>query len=178
MLTVEDLTEPPLTLGVYLGRWLAHVKGRVRPKTHDGYEGMLRLYVLPCLGPALLAELRPLDLYGLYGDLLARGLSGGTVLNLHLALTNALAQAARWGLIPSNPAAGAQPPRLVSALALVVAFLGLPAVAATPHRSRAQDNAGANRPANPRVPSPSASTTIASAVNGSLDPATAPAGRG
>jgi integrase len=45
------------------------------------------------------------------GSLLARGLSGGTVLNLHLALTNAFGQAVRWGLLVTNPAAGAQPPR-------------------------------------------------------------------
>src|SRR3990170_3237535 len=32
-------------------------------------------------------------------------------MNLHLVLTQALGQAVRWGYIPSNPAAGAQPPR-------------------------------------------------------------------
>jgi integrase len=48
----------------------------------------------------------------LYGDLLGRaGFAPGTVLNLHLVLTQALGQAVRWGLIPTNPAAGAQPPR-------------------------------------------------------------------
>jgi integrase len=58
-----------------------------------------------------LDSLKPLALQALYGDLLSRGLSGGTVLNLHLVLTQALGQAVRWGLIPANPAAAAQPPR-------------------------------------------------------------------
>jgi integrase len=59
-----------------------------------------------------LEGLRPLHLQGLYDDLLAEGrLSAGTVLNLHLALTQALGQAVRWGILPANPAQGAQPPR-------------------------------------------------------------------
>jgi integrase len=92
-------------------QWLGHTRGRVRAKTFDGYKGLLRLYALPCLAPVVLDGLRPLALSALYGDLLARGLSGGTVLNLHLVLTQALGQAVRWGLIPVNPAASAQPPR-------------------------------------------------------------------
>jgi hypothetical protein len=107
-----DLREhDPLTVGAYLTSWLDHTRGRVRAKTHDGYQAQIRLYALPRLDGVLLVDLHPLLLQGLYGDLLAKGLSGGTVLNLHLVLTQALAQAARWGLIPTNPAAGAQPPR-------------------------------------------------------------------
>jgi len=33
------------------------------------------------------------------------------VLNLHLVMTQAFGQAQRWGLLPSNPVSGAQPPR-------------------------------------------------------------------
>jgi hypothetical protein len=34
-----DLGEQPsLTTGTYLASWLAHVRGRVRAKTFDGYE--------------------------------------------------------------------------------------------------------------------------------------------
>lgn len=100
-------------LARYLQRWLDHMAGRVRPKTLDGYRGLIRLYVLPAIGGLQLAELRPLDVQGLYAELSApeRKLSGGTVLNLHLVLTQALGQAERWGLIERNPAASAQPPR-------------------------------------------------------------------
>jgi integrase len=63
-----------------------------------------------------LAELRPLDLQRIYSDLQqrtgsSRKLSGGTVLNLHLVITQALGQAVRWELLAANPANGAQPPR-------------------------------------------------------------------
>ncbi len=99
--------------GSYLAEWLDHMRGRVRPKTFEGYEGVIRLYAVPNLGAIPLLELRPLDLQRLYGRLLSpeRGLSGGTVLNLHLVLTQALGQAVAWGLISSSPASGAQPPR-------------------------------------------------------------------
>jgi integrase len=58
----------------------------------------------------------PLDLQDLYARMTTStdggaSLAGGTVLNLHLVLTQALGQAVRWQLLPSNPAAGAQPPR-------------------------------------------------------------------
>lgn len=77
---------------------------------------MLRLHVLPRIGESPVDELTPLALQGLYGDLMVArpagpGLAGGSVLNLHLVLTQAFGQAVRWQLLSSNPAAGAQPPR-------------------------------------------------------------------
>lgn len=101
------------SVAAYLAEWLAHMRGRVRPKTLDGYRGLIRLYALPALGGLQLADLGPLDIQRLYAALSGpeRGLSGGTVVNLHLVLTQALGQAARWGLIDRNPVAGAQPPR-------------------------------------------------------------------
>jgi integrase len=89
------------------------MRGRVRPRTWEGYEALIRIHGVPGIGELPLAEIQPLDLQRLYGRLQApeRGLSGGTVLNLHLVLTQALGQAQRWGLILTNPAGGAQPPR-------------------------------------------------------------------
>lgn len=110
----DAMTTPatePMDFAAYLDAWLSHARGRVRAKTWQGYEGMIRLYVRPTLGEIPLDELGPLDLQHLYGDLLARPLSGGTVLNTHLVLTQALGQAVRWGYLQANPAAGAQPPR-------------------------------------------------------------------
>lgn len=107
-------TETPPRVGSYLDDWLAHVAGRVRVKTWEGYECLIRLYARPHLGHVMLAELSPLHLQRLYATLLSgpeRPLSGGSVLNLHLVLTQALSQAVRWGYLTSNPASGAQPPR-------------------------------------------------------------------
>ncbi len=109
-----EVLEEQSSLGSYLDAWLDHARGRVRPKTWQGYEALIRLYARPALGELALSELRPLHLQHLYAALLAdpgRPLSGGTVLNLHLVLTQALGQAVRWGYLSSNPASGAQPPR-------------------------------------------------------------------
>lgn len=104
-----------LTLGAYLAEWLDHVHSRVRLTTYEGYEVIVRLHVAPFIGQLQLQQLQPLHLQRLYSSLLQGGggrpLSAGTVLNTHLVLTQALGQAVRWGLAPSNPAAGAQPPR-------------------------------------------------------------------
>ena len=84
-----------LCTGEYLQQWLSHTRARVRPKTYEGYEGVIRLYATPALGEIPLGSLHPLHLQNLYASLTGRGLAGGTVLNLHLVLTQALAQAVR-----------------------------------------------------------------------------------
>jgi hypothetical protein len=81
----------PFTIEAYSDQWLAHAKGRVRAKTYDGYACLIRLYALPRLGSVLLSEVAPLSIQRLYGELLTRGLSGVTILNLHLVLTQAFA---------------------------------------------------------------------------------------
>ena len=99
-----------ISVGDYLDAWLAHVKGRVRQRTHEGYEALIRIHAKPAIGEIGLADLRPLDLQELYSSVLARR-SAGTVVNLHLVLTQALSQAVRWGYVAVNAASGAQPPR-------------------------------------------------------------------
>jgi integrase len=92
------------------------MRGRVRAKTHEGYESLIRRHVLPRVGDVPLSKISPLDFQDLYRDLLwgaygRSALSGGTVLNLHLLLSQAFTQAVRWQLLPSNPVAGTRPPR-------------------------------------------------------------------
>lgn len=104
------------TLGEFLDLWLAHVRERVRSTTYEGYECLLRCHIPDKLRALRLGELRPLELQGIYAALLSEGeqrrpLSAGTVLNLHLVLTQAFGQAVRWQLLAANPASGAQPPR-------------------------------------------------------------------
>jgi integrase-like protein len=111
---MEVLPDQEETVGSYLSSWLQHSKTRVRAKTYEGYAGLVRLYALPRIGHLRLPDLSPLLLQRLYADLLGdpkRRLSGGTILNLHLVLTQAFSQAVRWGVMASNPASGAQPPR-------------------------------------------------------------------
>jgi len=91
------------TLAGFLEEWLAHVRVRVRASTFDGYRALIRCHAITALGAERLEGLRALDLQGLYGRLLAGGLSAGTVLNLHLVLTQAFGQAVRWGLLERKP---------------------------------------------------------------------------
>src|SRR2546428_8252568 len=110
------------SLGRYLHEWLAHARGRVRATTYTGYEYLIRVHAVPALGEVRLSELSPLHFQRLYGSLLSpeRHLSAGTVLNLHLVLTQALGQAVRWGILGKNPVKGAQPPRPVRPEPVVV----------------------------------------------------------
>lgn len=72
MLEAQELGEEPShTVGSYLTDWLSHMRGRVRPKTFQGYQGLIWLYALPRLGHIALARLSPLDLQRLYAELLA-----------------------------------------------------------------------------------------------------------
>src|SRR5437667_9032581 len=76
----RDLEGAKITLNEYLDRWLeTAVKPRVREKTCQDYEGMLRRYVRPSLGERLLMALRPLDLQTTYQQMMQRGLSARTV---------------------------------------------------------------------------------------------------
>jgi integrase len=117
---LEAENDPSLAL--YLKEWLSHARGRVRATTYKGYECLIRCYALPALGEIPLSELSPLHIQRLYSSLLEpeRHLSAGTVLNLHLVLTQALGQAVRWGVLERNPAKGAQPPRPVRPEPVVV----------------------------------------------------------
>lgn len=116
LMAVTPAPAGSLTVEAFLQRWLLHARGRVRAVTYEGYESLLRLHATPRLGEHVLAEVSPLLIQDLYGELSAAppagpGLSGGSVLNLHLVLTQAFGQAVRWQLLSVNPVAGAQPPR-------------------------------------------------------------------
>src|SRR5438552_17057673 len=89
----RDLERAKITLNEYLDRWLkTAVKPRVREKTCQDYDGMLRRYVRPSLGERLLMALRPLDLQTTYQQMMQRGLSARTVRYTHAVLRTAMRQ--------------------------------------------------------------------------------------
>ena len=61
------------TLGSYLEQWLAHVKGRVRATTYEGYRTLVRRHALPRLGAVPLGDLSPLDIQRTYAAMLEGG---------------------------------------------------------------------------------------------------------
>jgi hypothetical protein len=101
----RNLDSSKQTLNQFLDRWLeVCAKPRLRPKSYQHYEGLLRRYVRPRLGAKLLAAVSGLDIQVLYRDLLANNLSTRSIRYTHAVLRSALKQAVRWNLILANPA--------------------------------------------------------------------------
>jgi integrase len=107
-----------LTVRGYLtGEWLPAVQRSVRPLTWAGYERSVRIHIVPYLGELPLQHVTPGKLNALYVELLdhgradGKGLSPGSVRQVHLALHGALAAAVRWQYLSRNAAAFADPPR-------------------------------------------------------------------
>ena len=98
-------------LGEFLrDEWLPAVRAKIRPTTYVGYEGHVRRYLVPALGDRRLDELVPTDLNRLYAQLLTK-LRPATVRSVHATCRSALRDAVKWGLLDSNPAERADPPK-------------------------------------------------------------------
>jgi hypothetical protein len=100
-----------LTVSEHLDRYLEDARGRLRPKSFNRAEGLVRNHVKPTLGNVKLKDLSPAHVRGLYAAKLESGLSGRTVGYIHVTLYGALKQGVADGLIPRNPAEGVKPPR-------------------------------------------------------------------
>ena len=134
----RDLEGAKITLNKYLDRWLeTAVKQRVREKTWQDYEGMLRRYVRPSLGEKVLTTLRPLDVQSTYQQMMERGLSSRTVRYTHAVLRSAMRQALRWRLVLEIPVDGLRLPQQswqeMRALDVEQVRRFLKAALATPH---------------------------------------------
>src|SRR4051812_44215573 len=110
-------------VGRYLRGWLAHhrQRGDLAPTTLHSYERQAAA-AIHHIGHIPLEKLSPLDLDRLYAKLLAEGgcprhdgkrarpYTRQTTMHVHRVLHTALAQARKWRLIATNPAADATPP--------------------------------------------------------------------
>ena len=100
------------TLNAYLDKWLeSAAKPRLRERTFNEYEALLRRYVRGPLGVKKLSSLRPLDIQKLYSEMQERGLSPRVIHYTHAVLSSALKQAVRWGMLSRNPAQLVQLPK-------------------------------------------------------------------
>lgn len=100
--------------------WSPTMRTQVKASTWDGYSRMLRLHVIPTLGHRPLHQLTPPMLNSLYTDLMEtgsrRGKAGGglntkTVRHVHTTLHKVLADAIDAGLLTTNVAERAKPPK-------------------------------------------------------------------
>ena len=100
-------------MGEYLERWLEDsVRGNVKVTTHQSYASLVTLHLSPTLGRTKLSALAPVHVQRLYRAKLDEGLAPKTVKYIHTTLHRSLKQAVRWGLVPRNVAAEADPPRV------------------------------------------------------------------
>ena len=109
-----------LSFGAYLTtRWLPGKQLTLRATTWDGYRRKTDRHILPTLGRVPIRRLRPAELEALYQSLLhggdgRRALAPKSVLDVHLIIRGALADAVRQGLVTRNVALVAHAPRLRS----------------------------------------------------------------
>ena len=105
-----------LTVGDWLGHWLV---SRTSPaaSTMRGYEAHVRLYLVPCLGQVLLAELSAAHVEAMFAAVirerhaLGDPVSAATLGRIRATLRAALNAAVRRGLIGENAASRAELPR-------------------------------------------------------------------
>ncbi len=119
-----------LTLADYSGQWLESrltSKGsRLRPRVRELCEGQLRLHILPTLGRAPLAKLRPTTVRSWYTALVDHGPGAITAAKCYRLLRAILNTAVEDGLLAVNPCtirgAGAErsPERIIPTVGQVV----------------------------------------------------------
>jgi integrase len=98
--------------------WLPVVQTRVKPTTLNAYRSCVKHHILPNLGGIQLGRLTSQQVNALYQRLMVDGhvktggpLSSASVLNIHVVIRKALADALDAGLIARNVAERAKPPR-------------------------------------------------------------------
>lgn len=106
------ITSTATTLDDLLRRWLDHIDGELSPTTLREYRRLVAKRIGPQLGSLRLSRVTARRLDSYYASLRREeGLAPGSVRKIHAVLRGALGQAVRWGMIPSNPAVNASPPR-------------------------------------------------------------------
>ena len=114
------------TVGEWMEVWFQdYAKIKVRPSSHQTYQGYIQNHIGPNIGDIPLEKLTSLDLQKFYKKLLAqgrvdrveakgqpKGLSAKTVRNIHQILSSALKLAQEQRLILTNPAEGCALPRV------------------------------------------------------------------
>ncbi len=101
------------TVAQFMERWLAtYVATNTFLRTQHGYRGYIRRYIEPKIGQVPLQSLTAGQIQGIYADMLGRGLSNTTVVQLHRILKEALSHAVKWGILTRNVSDATTPPRI------------------------------------------------------------------
>src|SRR5829696_3732096 len=109
----EGTERGPLTVETLVERWLDLVSDDLSPTTVQSYRSVIDSRIVPALGGIDIRSLTASDLDSFYITLRrGHGLASATVRSTHSILRSGLAQAVKWGLLESNPALKASPPKL------------------------------------------------------------------
>lgn len=101
------------TVAAFLDSWLRTSAARkVRPRTLNGYEQIIRLCLAPSLGRVRLARLTPHDVERMMNEGIANGRSARSVAHDRAVLRTALNVAMRQGVVGRNVAMLADAPRV------------------------------------------------------------------
>jgi hypothetical protein len=104
------------TTGDFLEVWLRDsVARKVRPKTLQRYQQIVKLHLTPRLGRIPLAKLTPAHVERMINEAIANGASPRSACHHRAVLRAALGVAMRWGLLGRNVAALAGPPHVPGA---------------------------------------------------------------
>ena len=109
-----------ITVADHLKQWFRdYAVPNVRPRTAEGYRGIIKDHLIPKLGRLQLEKLTPRHLQRYYASALKEGrlkgpggLSAQTIRHHHSVIYSALKQAVRWGLLTRNVAQLVSPPRI------------------------------------------------------------------
>jgi len=110
-------TGHPGSVSDLLERWLRAIEDERSAYTVKEYRRLVAVNIVPFIGNTRLDKLTGVQLDAFYASMLSpdrkpRPLSGASVRRHHFILHAALGRALKWGLITSNPADRATPPRL------------------------------------------------------------------
>jgi integrase len=86
--------------------WLENERSRLRPRTIEMYEILLRVHLLPRFGRRRLTDIDTDNVAALVRELRLAGRSAYTARNVLTVLGRVLGYAVRRGMIPSNPVRG------------------------------------------------------------------------
>ena len=101
------------TVDKLLDAYLEHLTRRGHsPKTMDTYERYAKATIRPELGDIPLRKLTAWDLDALSAKLADAGKKASTIRQHHAIISGALAQAVKWGWVPTNVARSASPPKV------------------------------------------------------------------
>jgi integrase len=105
------VTAPQQKLEQFLYNWLDTQKHRVRPRTYERYEEIVRLHIIPELGHHYVQKLTAQQIEAFYAKKIREGYKPVTVASFHVVLHKAFATAVRWNLVARNVCDLVTPPR-------------------------------------------------------------------